>query len=196
MCSIKPEVLGVAAALSISFVQIVPAGAQVSPSQDEPAATAAEAFREMLDDKKILYVTHVANSGEVDLGKLAERRARDPRVREFAAMMVAHHADADKKGIETAQRLKLGSETSPVSYQLTKDENKNLKKLRSTSAADFDAAYLDSQVKVHKKVLSLIDKQLMPNASDPSVQELLRDIRPTVANHLEQAKALKESLKE
>ena len=156
---------------------------------------AALAAPDTLDDKKILNIVHSANVGEIDAGKLAGSRARDERVKKFAAMMVEHHTDADKKGDDTAKQLKVELTPSPASQELDKSNATDAAKLKAAPAGDFDRAYIDAQVQGHTKVLSMIDSQLIPNAKAPAVQKLLRDVRPTVASHLDQAKSLKASLK-
>ena len=64
---------------------------------------------------------------------------------------------------------------------------------QSTTMTDRD--YMMSQVKVHRKVLMTIDKQLMPSARNADLKNLLTQTRGAVAMHLEQAEQLVNMMK-
>src|SRR4051794_15386190 len=77
-------------------------------------ATAGSASKSSLSDDQILHVLHTANAGEIEQGKLAQQRAKNARVKSFAAMMVKDHSDADKKGNEVAKKAKASPSSNDV----------------------------------------------------------------------------------
>ena len=62
--------------------------------------------------------------------------------------------------------------------------------LKGKKGADFDRAYVDDEVKAHQQVLDTIDNQLLPNAQNPELKQLITSVRPVIAQHLDHAKQL------
>jgi putative membrane protein len=151
---------------------------------------------ERLTDSKILFVTHIANAGEVEMAKLARERAKDARVRKLAAAILAQHERADQKEEALIKRRKLDMSSTPTGVQLQSDGAQILAELETKSGTDFDRAYLAAQVDAHQRVLDLIDNRLLPAATDRDIQTLVRDMRPTVQSHLQRAQALQLKVKE
>ncbi len=51
-----------------------------------------------------------------------------------------------------------------------------------------------SQIMVHSKVLQTIDTQLLPNAKNPELRNMLVETRSAVAMHLKMAEQIKSSM--
>jgi putative membrane protein len=178
-------------------------GAGGSPGASASAMTAATATgiggpsgvgndRAMLTDEQIAAITNDANSAEIEQAQLAVSKAKDPRIKDFAAMMIKHHTEAKNK------QAKLGLKTaaSPKSAKLEKDAQDTLSKLKSATGKDFDVEYIDAQVDEHQTVARTIERDLMPNAQNADLKAYLADIKPTVEAHLEKAKALQRTLEQ
>ncbi|WP_394845895.1 DUF4142 domain-containing protein [Pendulispora brunnea] len=149
--------------------------------------------RDALTDDQILQVTHVANMGEVEQGKIAQQKAKDPRVKRFAAMMVKDHSDADMKGTELASRTSLSPSESSTSTMLKSDSDASVQRLKQ-GTGDFDRAYIDAQVNAHRTVLDTIDNKLLPNAKNSELRSMLQTVRAKVEGHLKQAQDIQSSL--
>jgi putative membrane protein len=135
-------------------------------------------------------LSELVNTAEIDQAKLAQRRAKAPAVKRFADMMVNHHNQALREQAKLVKKLSLTPADSGTAATLRADGQKTLETLKSADAADFDAAYLKSQVDGHQKVLDLLDTQLLPSAKTPEVADALRKGRAAVAEHLSEAQAL------
>jgi predicted outer membrane protein len=57
-----------------------------------------------------------------------------------------------------------------------------------------DRLYIDTQVMVHTEVLQTLDEVLIPSAQDASLKSELTATRAEVKAHLDQAKAVADSL--
>jgi putative membrane protein len=154
-----------------------------------PAASVAP-----LTEGQIARIADVANTAEIEQGKLAQTKAKNPRVRAFAAKMVKHHGQAKTEQARLLRELSITSAESATASALESDGEKALLSLKSASSGDFDAAYLDGQVTAHEKVLSTLDEQLLPSARSESVVSALRVARSAVAAHLDEAKAIRGEL--
>jgi putative membrane protein len=145
-------------------------------------------------DGEILQVAHTANQGEIAQAKLARTRAQDPRVRSLAAMMLKDHSAADAKGMVIAKRENLVPADSTTSTSLAQDAGRATSTLHSESGRTFDEDYVDTQVKEHQAVLSLLDERLLPDAKDPDLKAFLTEVRARVAMHLQHAQALQTTM--
>lgn len=143
-----------------------------------------------LDDPRIIAVTNAANEAEVEQGRLARERAKDPRVRDFAAMMVDHHSQA----LSDQQKLKIDPEPGADVLNMQRESKQRLGALREKKGSDFDRAYIELQIEEHRRLLDKINRELMPAAKDKSVVSYLEEIRPRVESHLAQAQRLQQEL--
>lgn len=170
-----------------------------APATDEPradthAASEPETMATPLTDEQVLEVTHVANQGEIAQGKLAQQKAKDPRVKKFASMMVKDHGDADAKGAALAKKNQWSMTESPISTTLKSEGDTATQELKGLSGAEFDRAYVDAQVQAHRSVLDAIDRDLLPSARNEDVRTMLQTVRAKVAGHLDEAKRLSAAL--
>jgi putative membrane protein len=162
------------------------------PIADTPAPAPAVA---PLSDDAILQVTHTANLGEIEQATLALAKARDSRVKQLATMMLKEHTAADAKGMTLVKSAHLNPLKSEVSTSLESDAQAATSALKSQSAgADFDKAYVDTQVKEHQAVLDTIDQKLIPAANNADLRSYLGDVRPKIAKHLEHALELQKQM--
>jgi putative membrane protein len=149
-----------------------------------------------LTDEQILNILHLANAGEIEQGKLAAQKATHAKVKQFAAMMVKDHGDVETKGKDIATKNKLATGvTSTAAMTLENDAKQFTQSMQSMTGADFDRAYMETQVKEHQAVLDLIDKKLLPNVNQPDVKGLIQAVRPKIEAHLKQAKDIQATLK-
>jgi len=143
-----------------------------------------------LDDGQIALITSDANNAEIEQAKLAEQRAKDPRVKHFASKMVKHHTEAKDK----QAKLEIKTESSRASMELEKSAGTTLANLQALTGSAFDTAYINAQVDEHQKVLDTINDQLLPNVKSDALKSYLDDIKPTVENHLKDAQNIQRNL--
>jgi putative membrane protein len=165
-----------------------PQSAGVASSNETPKPP--EPKPEALSDAQIAAITEAANSAEIAQAKVAQAKSKDPAVKKFAAMMITHHGEAKQK----QAKLKLKTEESGVSTALQADAGATLNALNTDTSKDFDKTYVAAQVTGHQKVLDTINDKLLPNVKDAALKAYLEEIKPTVEQHLKQAKQLQESL--
>src|SRR6187431_749877 len=87
----------------------VSAGAPSAAGEADKAPSTAEAptAKEALSEGQMARVTELVNTAEIEQAKLAQRRAKAPRVRQFAEKMLTHHGHALREQAKIVQRLKL-----------------------------------------------------------------------------------------
>jgi len=145
-------------------------------------------------DAQIAMIVVVADTVDVDYGKLALEKTRNQAVNQFAETMVRDHTAVNDKAIALAKKLGVTPEESDTSKSLKSNGKKELAKLKALTGAEFDKAYVDNEVSYHEAVIGLLDKTLMPNTRNAELKSLLESGRPIFVAHLEHAKKLRASL--
>ncbi len=163
-------------------------GPGLIPTPDEKAKAAP------LNDKQIVAVALAANNGEVQMAEMAKKKATNPEVKQFAAMMHTHHSQGVQKAKALENKSKLSQEDNDLSQKLKGDVSTTLSDLRDKDGREFDKAYMESQVKAHKEVLQAIDDRLVPNAQNAELKTLLTEMRRQVADHLAKAQDIQAKL--
>jgi putative membrane protein len=158
------------------------------------ALAAATPPASSLDDSKILEVVEVANTGQVEQAELAVSRTQAPAVKSFARAMIEDHTDARDEGRSVGKKIGVSPSPSPVSTELKSANNQIIISLRTLQKNAFDRAYVDSQIKMEKKVLDLIDDQLLPGAQAAEVKSLLSNMRGSLDEHVDKAEKILEKL--
>ena len=146
-------------------------------------------------DPQIAMIAVVADSIDIDAGKVAVDKAHDKEVKEFAKLMVRDHSAVNEKATALVKKLGVTPEESATSKSLKADGDKFLAKLKKLKGAEFDKAYVDNEVAYHQAVLGVLDKTLIPNTKNAELKSLLKSARPVFVAHLEHAKNIQASLK-
>jgi putative membrane protein len=169
----------------IALATVAAALALLNPVHAETAAP---------NDAQIAMIAVVANSVDVDAGKLAAEKSNNKEVKAFAETMVRDHTAVNDKATVLAKKLGVTPEESATSKSLKADGDKMLAKLKAMSAAEFDKAYVDNEVAYHDAVIGVVTKTLIPNAKNAELKSLLESAGPIFTSHLEHAKHLQQSL--
>ncbi|HKO53839.1 MAG TPA: DUF4142 domain-containing protein [Polyangiaceae bacterium] len=162
----------------------VSTGTTTAPAGNDPQA-------EALDDQQIAAITQAANEGEIAQAKVAQTKARNAKVKAFAAKMIAHHSQAKEK----QSKLDVGSTDGPVSKKLQNEGAATLASLNSTPAGpEFDQTYMRAQIDGHQKVLDTINTRLLPSVKNEKLATYVKDLKPTVETHLKEARDIEQLL--
>lgn len=149
---------------------------------------------ENLTDSQIFKILSTANNGEIKQAKTALPKLKMDEAKKYAEMMIKEHSANEKNAQALASRLQLISQTSNLSKSLQNDSDKIVSKLNQITS-DTDKNYMMSQVKVHRKVLTIIDKQLIPNTKSSELKNMLVQTRDAVAKHLKAAEDIFKNIK-
>ena len=143
------------------------------------------------DEGDAKFAVDAANGGmaEVALGKLAEGKAVNAKVKEFAAMMIADHTKANDELMALAQ-----SKNITLPQAVSSDKQATMDNLTKKSGSDFDKAYVDQMVDDHKKTISLFE-DASKNAKDADLKAWADKTLPALRTHLEHINAIHDSMK-
>lgn len=144
----------------------------------------------MVEDDDAEFAVKAADAGlaEIELGKLAMEKASDQRVKDFAQRMVTDHQKANDELMTIATRHNIT--LPPV---VSEEHTDKQRKLRERSGRDFDREYIDIMVRDHDKVVSLFE-DAASDARNADLKAFASKTLPTLKDHHEKARALRESL--
>lgn len=148
-----------------------------------------------LSDPEVAHVAVTANSIDIDLAKFAESRVRNSDVRQFARTMIADHSAVNQQATALATRLGVTPQDNAVSQSLQAGAAGARAAIAKLEGAAFDRAYVEREVAYHQAVLDALDSLLIPTTTNAELKQLLVDVRPAIAAHLEHAKRLTTSLR-
>ncbi|MCP3735935.1 DUF4142 domain-containing protein [Sphingomonas sp. RP10(2022)] len=134
------------------------------------------------------YVAMAADSDmyEVQSSKLALTKAKAKATKDFAREMIADHMKT------TASLMAALPKTQPKVMKpgkmLTPANAAKIAALRSASAADFDALYMQQQAEAHQAAWAL-HKGYATDGQDPALRQVAMGAVPIIEKHIAHAKS-------
>lgn len=145
-------------------------------------------------DAQILKLMSVVNEAEIAHADAALANLSDPRIRAFASHMVEAHGAALARQSALVHTLGSAPIASVLSANVEHEASGVLSRLENAAPSEIDRFYVDSQITTHDKLLDMLDRVLIPNAQDASLQSELGNTRSEVGAHLDEAEALSQAL--
>jgi len=133
-------------------------------AESSAVGTTGEADRTRVPagDNDFVHDVAIANTAEIELGKMAVERGSNPDVKKFGQMMIDDHTKA-----ATTLRAVASQHNIPAPEQLDEKHRELRDKLAALKGADFDREYLSAMVDGHETVLdklaSRTDKDELAN---------------------------------
>jgi putative membrane protein len=140
-----------------------------------------------LDDADIMHVVITANDISVRLARHAAGRARTADLVTFSEVVLADHGAANARVTELARALSVEPTDNGVSRRLAEDAAAALAEVENLSGSEYEAAYIALEAKQHDAVLNALDNALIPAAQNERLRQLLVNLRPAFAAHLQRA---------
>jgi putative membrane protein len=166
-------------------------GAQMNDTANRMADTSAgrntsSMNAQPLDKDATDFVNKAASGGlmEVELGRVAQEKAKNQRVKDFGSMMVSDHTQANDelKSIASSKNVTVPAAVMP-------DEQKHIDELNKKTGADFDKAYMNMMLEDHKKDVAEF-KKTSEKSTDADIKNFAAKTLPVLQKHLDSAKAI------
>jgi len=135
-------------------------------------------------DKKFLADAAEGGLAEVEFGKLATEKAGSDEVRQFGQRMVDDHSKANDQLKQVAGQVGV-----PIPNGLSAKDEAEKEHLSQLSGAQFDAAYMKSMVKDHKKDVSEFQHEAN-SGHDDNIKNFASSTLPTLQEHLKMAEQI------
>ena len=132
------------------------------------------------------FAVAAANGGmaEVALSKIAEEKATDPKVKEFAKQMIKDHSKANDelKTLASSKNITLPSAPNEEKQKAASD-------LGGMSGSDFDKAYISQMKKDHDQTVKLFE-DAQKDVKDADLKAFIEKTLPVIKAHAEHVKSL------
>jgi len=145
-------------------------------------------------DANIVAMLDEANAADSSAGALAATKGTAAAVRDFGRRMMRDHHMMRAQGAALAKKLNVtpaAPSDDPVPG-MAQDETNTLNS--TAKGKDFDKAYIDAEVKVHKAVLDLATKAA-GQTQNTELKNLIQKAAPVIQGHLTKAESIQKSLK-
>jgi putative membrane protein len=158
---------------------------------DARADTTSAAPAISVDQSTSEFMVKVADVGmtEVQLGNVAQQKSGNQRIKDFGAMMVKDHSAAGDELKSLASRKNVVLPTA-----VGQDHQTKIDELSKKAGKAFDKEYIDMMVDGHEKTIADFER-ISSNTSDADVKAWVDKTLPGLRHHLDEAKAIKASLK-
>ena len=145
-------------------------------------------------DENIFALLDEANMADSAAGAVAATKGTASAVRDFGKRMMRDHHMLRAQGEALAKKLKI-TPAPPSDDPVMPAGQKHMDTLNSTAKGkDFDKAYIDGEVDIHKAVLDIATKAA-GQTQNAQLKNLIQKAAPAIQGHLDMAEAIQKSLK-
>jgi len=163
-------------------------------SADTSAMSAGAPAAGTWTDANIVALLDEANAGDSTAGAVAATKGTAAAVRDFAKRMMRDHHQLRVQGQALAKKLNV-TPAAPSNDPVTPAGQKEMDTLNSTAKGkDFDRAYIDAEVDIHKAVLDLATKAASQTQT-AELKNLIQKAAPVIQGHLDKAESIQKTLK-
>jgi putative membrane protein len=159
-----------------------------APAFAQPAPVAMPMQRSAMSGDQMTtdFVTKAAQSDEFERreARLAEMRADNPKVKQFAAKMLHAHTETT---LHLKSAIRKTGETPPPPPPLDDAQMKMMADLKGLHGPDFDKTYMDQQVQAHQEALGLMQTYAQNGQPGPIRNAAAKTVS-VVQSHLDMAK--------
>ena len=166
----------------------VDANGNATVNSNNAGATNAAAQNDALRNN---FWTTAAQGGiaEVELGKIAQTKAANAEVKNFAKMMVEEHTKANNELKSLAAKRSIN-----LPATMNSGNQSTLTELQNLVGEEFDREYVAAMVDNHEADVQLFESQAADD-SDPDAKAFAAKTLPTLKKHLDMIKAIQAKMR-
>ena len=170
------------------------AASSTASTDTSAMAAAAPATSSNWTDENIFALLDEANMADSAAGAVAATKGTASAVRDFGKRMMRDHHQLRAQGEALAKKLKI-TPAPPSDDPAMPAAQKHLDTINSTAKGkDFDKAYIDGEVEIHKAVLDIATKAAA-QTQNTQLKNLIQKAVPVIQGHLDKVEAIQKSLK-
>jgi len=165
------------------------AAAYAQTAQTQPAVSSPNgASRLSASDQDFVQKAAAGGLFEVEAGKIAEKKASNAQVRQFAARMVRDHSEADNK-----LKQIVSADGGTVPNDLDPEHQQALQQLTSQQGPDFDRNYMQTMVKDHDTDAQAFGRAVQ-SLDDPKLKTFAQQTLKVIDEHDKMAHQITEKM--
>jgi putative membrane protein len=179
----KPIIIAAAAMLALGSVALSSGAlAQYNSSRKGMQTSNMANHKLSHQDKKWMKNIHRVNLAEVKAGHMAENKGHSQAVKNTGRTLASDHRNLDMKLKQKAQNWNVSLPNRPNGNQ-----RQTAKNLMKKSGMGFDKAYVNDEIKGHKKAIKMT-KYEINHGSSMQVKQFAQQALPVLQKHLRMLK--------
>lgn len=135
-----------------------------------------------LDEAAVVAIFDLANTADIETGRLAAQRAENKEVKDYGTMLSQVHTEVRQKGRDLAKRLGV-TPVLPADDQRAKNHAAVVARLNTLKGAEFDRAFLEHEQAFHAAVLSAVKTTLLPAIKNQELKDFVVSLAPAFEAH-------------
>jgi len=147
-----------------------------------------------MTEPMVAGLTRTIHDSEIEAGRLALQKSTNENVRQFAQRMINEHTNLNQQLENVVDRLNMDPAGGTTNDQLRSSSRATLDNLREYEGNNFDRTYIQNQIDMHRWAIEAIDQTLIPASRRNPLQSYIRDMRPILAAHLQDAERIMANL--
>ncbi len=149
-----------------------------------PAAPAGSGLDSSTTPAAILSQMNVANTIEIQLARIASRKATSPEVKRVAEKLAVDHSKNRQRVRALGQTLNVPVTPAAGGDVSAADSIAMPADLQGKTGAEFDQAFVEYEIRDHENSIRKIQSQLLPAAQDPRIKTYLLKTVAEMQGHL------------
>lgn len=131
-------------------------------------------------DSELVGITDTLSRGWIEHARVAQSRASDPQVKDFASMELENHGAQLRKQSQLLSELRIDSVRTPLQESLGAESTRWTGRLLAADAASFDRVYLEHLSQTHRDAVLLIDERVLPRVQNAELRALVEEYRSQI----------------
>ena len=146
------------------------------------ASARPEGLAVALDDAAIIAIFDLANTADIETGKLGAERAQSKEVKDYGIMLSQVHTEVRQKGRDLAKKLGVTPKL-PSDNTMLKDHQAAIARLSALRGAEFDKAFLQHEEAFHAAVIQAVKTTLLPAIQNKELKDFVSSLAPAFEAH-------------
>lgn len=146
-------------------------------------------------DMQIAHIAYTAGNLDIRYAHLALAKSDNPKVREFAELMIRDHAAVNEQAVALLTKLGATPEDNATSQQLVANAKAKRDELSALDGAAFDKAYAENELGYHQFVNETVETAFIPAADNKEFKNLLKSALAVFKVHERHAESMVGSLR-
>lgn len=165
-------------AFALTLLPVAACSSNSPPMSAAPAAPPSLATA----DQTFINAAATSDANEIQQSQLADSKARNPRIKQYAAKMIADHT-------KTSQQLTTLAQSKGATVTPTPPDPAIQAKLDADKGAAFDRDYMRDQVNGHMTAVQAFQDEIA-NGQDPDLKAFAQQGLPIIQQHLTMARQI------
>ncbi|WP_437901779.1 DUF4142 domain-containing protein [Sorangium sp. So ce124] len=145
--------------------------------------------KQQLSDAELTMLISFIHQKEVDLSQIALDKAESPDVKRYAEQLIEEQSQSEQIGAGS-RGSRIEMESCPRCRELDKSSTEVSGALEEEEGAEFDRAFVWSQISFHRRALELLDTPRVANAENAEIRSRVEAMRADVEQRLTEAEQL------